>query len=367
MALNLNYYYGSESEQYSFYRIPKLLFTEPAYGTLAAESKVLYGLMLDRMSLSIRNNWLDSLGRVYIFFTVEDALDVLHLGRNKVMRLFKELEEIGLIDRKRQGLGKPSRIYVKNFILPETMKSTEKPVLSDCEDIKEPLVTASEMNIYLDSADTDLGKPDSGKSRGLELGLQEVSNQNFKKFEIGTSGGFKSGLQEVSKSNPNKTEYNNTYLNDTDLSIPPLTPPSPEPAPQTRRRRKRDEDKMEQMEIYREIIRENIEYDILLDAYKTEASLIDGYVNLMVDVYISGGGTVRINRQDMSTEVVKSRFLKLNREHIEYVLDCMKKNTTKIGNIRSYMLSALYNAPVTVDQYFSSWVSHDAAQGYAVG
>ena len=362
MALNLNYYYGSESEQYSFYRIPKLLFTEPAYGTLAAESKVLYGLMLDRMSLSIRNNWVDSLGRVYIYFTLEDALEMLHLGRNKVIRLFKELEDIGLIDRKKQGQGKPTLIYVKNFILPQTEPQMQEPVYATEE---KPAAAGKATRPGL-SKQAPL-KSQSGKSALPESGSLDVSNREVQRFQIQTSGGFKTGLQEVSNSNPNNTEYNNTYLNDTDLSIPPLTPPSPEPAPQTRRRRKRDEDKMEQMEIYREIIRENIEYDILLDAYKTEASLIDGYVNLMVDVCISGGGTVRINRQDMSTEVVKSRFLKLNREHIEYVLDCMKKNTTKIGNIRSYMLSALYNAPVTVNQYFSSWVNHDAAQGYAAG
>ena len=117
MPLKLDYYYGGEAEQYSFYRIPKPLFTEESYQPLTMEAKVLYGLLLDRMSLSARNGWLDGAGRVYIFFTLEDAIAMLGVGHNKAVRLFRELEDIGLIERRKQGQGKPTVIYVKNFVL----------------------------------------------------------------------------------------------------------------------------------------------------------------------------------------------------------------------------------------------------------
>ena len=120
MSLNLDYYYGAEAEQFSFYRIPKALFTEPCYRGVSMEAKVLYGLLLDRMSLSARNGWMDKERRVYIYFTQEDAMNLMSCGKDKATRLFRELDQggIGLIERKKQGQGRPTRIYVKNFTPP---------------------------------------------------------------------------------------------------------------------------------------------------------------------------------------------------------------------------------------------------------
>ena len=108
-----NYFYGPQAEQFAFYRIPKALFTDPAYRGISTDAKVLYGLLLDRMSLSARNDWLDEQGRVYIVFTVEEVMGALCCADNKATRLLRELEGVGLIERKRRGLGKPSLIYVK--------------------------------------------------------------------------------------------------------------------------------------------------------------------------------------------------------------------------------------------------------------
>lgn len=109
MSLDLAYFYGSEAEQYSFYRIPKVLLTDRRYKGVSMEAKVLYGLMLDRMGLSVRNGWLDDEGRVYIYFTLDDALAMLGCGKDKAVRLFKELDVsggIGLIERRKQGQGR---------------------------------------------------------------------------------------------------------------------------------------------------------------------------------------------------------------------------------------------------------------------
>ena len=111
------YFYGEESNQFSFYRIPKILFTDEAFKSISPEAKILYGILLDRMSLSQKNGWTDDCGRVYIVFTVEEIMSSLGCQNQKANKLMYELEKkCGLIERKRQGLGKPNLIYVKNFI-----------------------------------------------------------------------------------------------------------------------------------------------------------------------------------------------------------------------------------------------------------
>lgn len=125
--MQYEYFYGAQAEQFSFYRIPKALFTEPNFRELSTDAKVLYGILLDRMSLSLKNQWLDAQNKVYIIFTVEEIMDALNCANQKATRLMVELEkQAGLIERKRQGLGKPNLIYVKNFAATINSKSCEK-------------------------------------------------------------------------------------------------------------------------------------------------------------------------------------------------------------------------------------------------
>ena len=105
----LDYFYGGQAEQFSFYRIPKALFTDERFRSISAEAKVLYGILLDRMSLSQKNGWLDDTDRVYIIFTTQDIMDAIDCADQKATKLLSELEQkAGLIERKRQGLGKPN-------------------------------------------------------------------------------------------------------------------------------------------------------------------------------------------------------------------------------------------------------------------
>ena len=113
--MTLDYFYGQAGELFSFYRIPKALFQEPRFQNLSTDAKTLYGILLDRMSLSAKNGWLDEQGLVFIIFTIEDVKRALCCADNKATKLLRELEEFGLIERKRRGLGKPSLVYVKNF------------------------------------------------------------------------------------------------------------------------------------------------------------------------------------------------------------------------------------------------------------
>lgn len=119
-TINFDYYYGIEAEQFSFYRVPRLLIKDERFKGLSSDAKLLYGLMLDRMSLSMKNGWLDDESRAYIIYTVDAIMEDLGCAKATCIKIMKELDTengIGLIEKKRRGLGKPDIIYVKNFSL----------------------------------------------------------------------------------------------------------------------------------------------------------------------------------------------------------------------------------------------------------
>ena len=116
--MTLDYFYGQVGELFSFFRIPKALFQEQRFQDLSTDAKTLYGILLDRVPLSAKNGWIDEQNRVFIIFTAEEVMSTLRCRSEKAARLFSELDSakgIGLIERKRQGLGRPTLIYVKNF------------------------------------------------------------------------------------------------------------------------------------------------------------------------------------------------------------------------------------------------------------
>ena len=154
----------------------------------------------------------------------------------------------------------------------------------------------------------------------------------------------------------NKEESSN-YLSKTDLSITQESSPIPSSSPAPRERS--GQDGMRKRESYRALILENIEYDVLSQNVQLDKDRLDELVELMVDTVCSNREMIRVAGDDYPAEVVRSRFLKLNASHIEYVLDRMRENTTYVRNIKKYLLAALYNAPVTMDSYYTSLVSHD--------
>ena len=123
--MTLDYFYGQAGELFSFFRIPKALFQEQRFQDLSTDAKTLYGILLDRMSLSVKNEWFDKKGRVFIIFTIEDVKRALRCADNKATRLLRELEEFGLIERKRRGQGKPCLVYVKNFSAESSKESVK--------------------------------------------------------------------------------------------------------------------------------------------------------------------------------------------------------------------------------------------------
>ena len=121
------YFTVNDSEHFTFYRIPKLLFTDEKYQAVSTDAKMLYALLLDRLSLSEKNGWKDEHGRVYQYFTIRQAQKLLHFGHEKVCRLFAELDAADLIERRRQGQGKANRIYLKEFIQKSDFRNSRSP------------------------------------------------------------------------------------------------------------------------------------------------------------------------------------------------------------------------------------------------
>ncbi len=328
--IRFDYFHGMEAEQYSFYRIPKMLFTAECFRRLSCEAKVLYGLMLDRMSLSIKNRWFDEEDRVYIVFTVEEIAELMDCGTQKAVKLVRELDAekgIGLIEKKRLGLGKPNVIYVKNFMVKE-----ESPLPENTESFdKEEMLGNTENELY-----------NNHHSRMVETTKQELPKSQFKNSENHNSGMVKTTIQEFPKSPSNNTEFNNTDFSETDLINPYLS------------------DVTDKMNRYRDAIRENISYGCFLSARDCQKAELDELVELMADVMMMPDhAAIRIAGTERPAAIVKDRFLKLEHSHIAYVLGCLRDNTSKVGNIRSYLLTTLYNAALTIDNYYRAEVNHD--------
>ena len=168
--------------------------------------------------------------------------------------------------------------------------------------------------------------------------------------------------KDIQKTDLPKKEKSNTDLSSTQ-SIPILSPyPSPQEAA-TPPERKGTEATQSAFEIYEEIIKDNISYDVLVQDRQLDKDRLDELVDLMLETVCTRRKTIRIAGDDYPAELVKAKFMKLDSEHIRFVLDCLRENTTKIRNIKQYMKAALFNAPSTIGNYYTALVSHDMASG----
>ena len=191
----------------------------------------------------------------------------------------------------------------------------------------------------------------SEKAFALQIKLLGIK-QKIQKFTNQTSRIPKNKPLEVYFSNPNNNKYNNTYKNNTESNlIPSVTQESEDDTIRC--------DEMEQYYILAETVKQNIDYDVLLQSYPNEGQLVQGIYELIVETVAYTGKKLVIASNELPTEFVKNRFMKLNFMHIQYVISSMKKNTTEIKNIKKYLLAALYNAPATMQGYYQAAVNHD--------
>ena len=250
------YFKGLEADRYSFYRVPKALVKADLFQKMSGDAKLLYAVLLDRMSLSIKNGWQDKHGNAYIICTIEEVMDSIHCARQKAVKLLDELEqEFRLIERRRQGLGKPNLLYVKD----------------------------------------------------LYAGL---SQSNYWKYENHTSSGMKNELPGVPKSNGSNTEkINKTDNSETDLIY--LA-------------------ELQEEEQYRRYFKEALELEILEQGYPADKAVLYEILELLVETVTSRKKFLRICGEEKPREVVKSRLMKLDSSHIQYILECLKENSTQM-------------------------------------
>ena len=287
--MTLDYFYGQAGKLFSFYRIPKALFQEQRFQNLSTDAKTLYGILLDRMSLSVKNEWFDKQGRVFIIFTIEDVKRALCCADNKATKLLRELENFGLIERKRRGLGKPSLVYVKNF-------------------------------------------------------SSDLSNERVQNRENHESGSPKNACQDPPKSRCNKNKKSKTERNNTN---PILSDES---------------EKMKNRKLLEEYFSRSLEIELLLRLYPDDEDTIYQIVDLLVDTCATNRKLLRIAGDDKPAEVVRSRFMKLNADHIRFVLKCLAENSSPIRNMKQYLLASLYNAPTTMQLSYQNQTNHDLAK-----
>lgn len=320
---NFNYFYGTEADQFSFYRIPKALFKDDYFKNLSSDAKILYGLMLDRMSLSIKNQWFDDQNRAYIYFSIEDIMELLNCGRNKAVKSLQELDDetgIGLIEKRRQGFGKVNIIYVKTFMVDAEEKKIKKEQFTK-------------------------------QTSDAKIEDREVSKTNFKESPKQTSGSPENKLQEVYISNSNNNNINNIKFNENESDH--IVSADEE---------RNDNDGMELYQAYVSLIKENIDYESLLISNPYEKKQIDEILDLIIEMVMNKNDKVLIASSWYPASLVKSKFMKLDYSHIEYVLHCLQGNTSKVKNIKKYLLAALFNAPSTITGYYQAEVNHDMPQ-----
>ena len=283
---------------------------------MSTDAKLLYGLLLDRMGLSAKNGWYDEVGRVYIYYTLDEIQEDLNCGHEKAVRLLAELDTghkgFGLIERVKQGQGRPTKIYVKRFTTRNVPPQTAGP-----QDIPRLPIFGSQ----------DFGKPEVKSSEKQKSRLPLFRNADFR------------------KSDASYIESNQTEFSQLDPSIhPSASMPSAQNGLIDRWNCENG-------------VKESIEYTHLCTEFNQED--VDEMVELIADILCTTRPTVRIGSENIPTEQVKKRFQRLDCTHMEYIFDCLRRNTTQVRNIRAYLLTTLYNAPVTINNYYQAAIQHD--------
>ena len=291
--MSKKYFYGRrQADLFSFIRIPKLLLTGKRYRKLSCEAKVLYGFLLDRMSLSAENEWFDDEGRVFVYCTISEAAEeVIGCGEKKACSVFKELEEIELIERKRQGLNKPNLIYVLDF-------------------------------------------------------SEEVSDGHFRNCPNDNSRNVDKSNQELSERQTNNTKFNKTEFSDTESSL--VLSSDEGYVDEGPDRTRQDYDNYSAIRCY---IANQISRDALRVDY-SDNPLVDELYELIVDVVTSSKKEIVICGEKKPMSIVRSQFMKLNMFNIAFVLERLEETKPKIGNIKSYLLTTLYYSLLTTSSYY---------------
>ena len=314
------YYSGAESDQFRFLRIPKVFFEDSDYEDLGLAEYVLYGFLHELVDYSHKKGWVDKDGRTYVIWTVASMQKVLRCSEDKARSTLKNLVDFGLVERKRRGQGKSDILYVKNFI-------TKKAEISGSEN-----------------------------NDGCGKLFSETENNGVLSVEITESGEGKFPILESADSVP---KDNNNYLkniiepNHNLIQVTGNTTGAAESV---------DNSGWDEDVIREDIaqIKENIYYDEMSARYRAEYnSRFDELFEVMVDLVAGKRESLNIGGTEYPQWLLRKRILSLTASHVEYVMGMIAENLGKIHNMRKYMIASLFNAPTTMDNYFTQLVHHD--------
>ena len=346
------YYTGAEGDQFSFIRIPKLMLLDPKFSDLSLGAKVLYGLLLDRMNLSIKHGWIDDDYRVYIRYKIKDIQETLNLSENTATKYLNELETIGLVEKMKVGLGQGNILFVKNFISPD---------LKDKALITTKICGNGENDYYSKKLGSLKKPPESSENGTIKASKINITVKNggngtadFDGYETEENGGNETAdftgqsNKESIDNNINNTQSN--LSDDVYLGIY-----------KRRVARTVGEDRIDGIDdymVYRSGLMEQTGYDALCDERPDDIERIDEIIDIMVEMMLCKNPTQMISGTEYSSGLVKSRIMKIYRSHIEYMLECLDKNTTKITNIKGYLKATIFNAQTTMDSYYQAEFNH---------
>lgn len=282
--MNTYFYYNEEQKNKgAFLKLPKVVFKMKE---LSNNAKLLYAILMDKNNLSIKNEWKDEQGRIFLYFSIENIMNELSCSKATAVKSLKELEENDLVEKVKQGLGRITRLYLKQ--VKEEGTSIEKQ--------EEKLNKKKKVFFY------------------------------FSESKKWTSRSLKNRLGRVQKMDSNKTKENNNDFNN-NLSI--------------------KEKEADTMDRYKTIVKQNIDFDVLEERYGQKAN---NYLDIILSILASTKNSI----VGINAEILKSQFLKLNMFHIEYVMNCINNTKGSIKNIYAYIVKSLYQAPMTMDQYYTS-------------
>ena len=335
--MQFDYFYGSEAEQFTFYRIPKILITSQFFKKVSDSAKLLYGLMLDRMSLSIRIGWLYDDNRAYIFFTTNDVMEQMCCGTEKATKMLTELDSekgIGLIERVKQGQGKPAIIYLKKFYeLEDTARSTKLSEI-ESQDFQESKVKTFE----------------NRKTR-----LSKIESQDFWKSKNKTFENRKSGLSEIEKQDFRKSKCNNTDINNTDINY--IYPINQDNYNIQNSDTQTEEEWIDRYTKTVDEIKKQIDYDYLIDY--AERDIVDEVVNIMAEVMTVPRPKYKIEGDFVEYDAVLNNLKKITAEQLEVCLLAYSRQRQRIRNPKAYWISVLYNIPLTSNIVLQNMVNSD--------
>ena len=316
-----DYYSGAESEQFRFLKIPKVFFEDPDYWDLGLAECILYGFLHEQVALSKENGWVDEAGKTYVIRTLESIQKLLHdCSADKARSTLKNLIDFGLIEKKRRGQGKPDIIYVKNFV-------SKKSEISSSEN------TGDCGKLFSETGKTDVLNDEKPISRDGDFLVLEVGNS----APIDPNNNLKIFIEP--NHNPIQVTGNTTR--------------AAEPVDNSGW----DEDEIQELI---DQIEANIDYYDYSPRYKAEYNhRYEEMYEIIVEEVVGRRKSQIIGGTEYPQCIIKKRFLSLNASHIEYVMWKISEHLGEIRNIKKYTIAALFNAPTTMDNFYTQLVHHD--------